>query len=132
LAVTASRVLGREVEFNEVLSCAYKASCTFLVYSFISTDNTVQKEQSMRYHSDDEIGVQGTIAALSLGSPATMTFRPKLDMEAKVEDDEEVVNEQAEENKSKSKKQPPVKPPPCLGFRILHVSNILCSSSPSF
>lgn len=59
LESTASRILDRDVEFNEVLSCAYK------------------KEQKMNFHSDNEVGVQGTIAALSLGSPAKMTFRPR-------------------------------------------------------
>ena len=30
----------------------------------------------MGFHSDSETGVQGTIASLSLGSPASMRFRP--------------------------------------------------------
>jgi len=30
----------------------------------------------MGFHSDSEAGVQGTIASLSLGSPAGMGFRP--------------------------------------------------------
>lgn len=30
----------------------------------------------MGFHSDSETGVQGTIASLSLGSPAGMRFRP--------------------------------------------------------
>jgi hypothetical protein len=80
----------------------------------------------MKYHSDDEIGVQGTIAALSLGSPATMTFRLKPEKKTK-EDGDEGVNEDADESKNK----PPLNPPPCLGFRMLHVSSILrCSSMP--
>jgi len=31
----------------------------------------------MGFHSDSEAGVQGTIASLSLGSPAGMRFRPR-------------------------------------------------------
>jgi hypothetical protein len=31
----------------------------------------------MGFHSDAEPGVQGTIASLSLGSPAGMRFRPR-------------------------------------------------------
>lgn len=34
-------------------------------------------EQGMSYHSDDETGVQATIAAVSLGAPAVMSFREK-------------------------------------------------------
>lgn len=33
----------------------------------------------MGFHSDDERGVQATIASLSLGSPAQMSFRPRLE-----------------------------------------------------
>jgi alkylated DNA repair dioxygenase AlkB len=33
----------------------------------------------MSYHSDDDIGVQATIAAVSLGAPADMYFRQKGD-----------------------------------------------------
>jgi len=51
----------------------------------------------MNFHSDNEIGVQGTIAALSLGSPATMTFRQKAPAKG----------ERAS--------------PPCLAFRLYHV-----------
>jgi hypothetical protein len=36
-----------------------------------------QKDQSMNFHSDDELGVQNTIAAISLGAPAKMSFRPR-------------------------------------------------------
>ncbi|PVF98753.1 hypothetical protein CPB86DRAFT_850604 [Serendipita vermifera] len=59
LAATSSRILNRTVEFNEVLSCAYKM------------------DQSMNFHSDDEVGVQGVIASVSLGSAARMSFRRK-------------------------------------------------------
>jgi hypothetical protein len=45
---------------NEVLSAAYL------------------DEQKMSFHSDDEKGLGSIIAALSLGSSATMRFRPKL------------------------------------------------------
>jgi alkylated DNA repair dioxygenase AlkB len=31
----------------------------------------------MNFHSDDELGVQNTIAAISLGAPAKMSFRPR-------------------------------------------------------
>lgn len=31
----------------------------------------------MNYHSDDDIGVQATIAAVSLGAPADMRFRQR-------------------------------------------------------
>jgi alkylated DNA repair dioxygenase AlkB len=33
----------------------------------------------MNFHSDDEEGVQGTIASVSLGAPAKMSFRSKMD-----------------------------------------------------
>jgi hypothetical protein len=33
----------------------------------------------MNFHSDDEEGVQGTIASVSLGAPAKMSFRSKID-----------------------------------------------------
>ncbi|KAG8755094.1 hypothetical protein FRC14_004366 [Serendipita sp. 396] len=59
LSSYVTSLLKRQVDFNEVLSCAYK------------------KEQSMNFHSDDELGVEGTIAAISLGSTAKMSFRRK-------------------------------------------------------
>ncbi|KAG8804900.1 hypothetical protein FRC17_005844, partial [Serendipita sp. 399] len=59
LSEYVTKVLDRHMDFNEVLSCAYK------------------KEQSMNFHSDDELGVQGTIATFSLGSTAKMSFRAK-------------------------------------------------------
>jgi alkylated DNA repair dioxygenase AlkB len=31
----------------------------------------------MNFHSDDELGVKNTIAAISLGAPAKMSFRPR-------------------------------------------------------
>ncbi|KAG8844727.1 hypothetical protein FRB91_002373 [Serendipita sp. 411] len=66
LSSYVTSLLKRHVDFNEVLSCAYKA-------------NALQhrKEQSMNFHSDDELGVEGTIAAISLGSTAKMSFRRK-------------------------------------------------------
>jgi len=36
----------------------------------------------MGFHSDSEAGVQGTIASLSLGSPAGMRFRPPQALES--------------------------------------------------
>jgi alkylated DNA repair dioxygenase AlkB len=35
-------------------------------------------DQSMNFHSDDEVGVQGVITSLSLGSAARMSFRRKV------------------------------------------------------
>jgi alkylated DNA repair dioxygenase AlkB len=34
-------------------------------------------EQGMSYHSDNEPGVQATIAAVSLGAPAVISFRQR-------------------------------------------------------
>ncbi|KAK0189186.1 hypothetical protein F5146DRAFT_1140756 [Armillaria mellea] len=53
---TLRQVLSNVPEFNELLSVAYLP------------------KQSMAFHSDNEEGVQGFIAGLSLGSDATMDF----------------------------------------------------------
>lgn len=51
------QALGKLVDFNEVLSCAYMV------------------KQSMGFHSDDEPGLGPLVASLSLGAPAFMHFR---------------------------------------------------------
>ncbi|KAI6094829.1 hypothetical protein EDD16DRAFT_1502659 [Pisolithus croceorrhizus] len=55
----AQMVVSQEVQFNEVLTAAYLES------------------QKMSFHSDDEKGLGSVVATLSLGSPATMRFRPR-------------------------------------------------------
>ncbi|KLT45974.1 hypothetical protein CC85DRAFT_239597 [Cutaneotrichosporon oleaginosum] len=52
-------VLGEAVDFNEILSVMYREG------------------QKMSWHDDGEHGLGPVVAALSLGSPATMSFRPK-------------------------------------------------------
>ncbi|TXT11071.1 hypothetical protein VHUM_01822 [Vanrija humicola] len=52
-------VLGARVDFNEILSVMYREG------------------QKMNWHDDSEPGLGPVVAALSLGSPATMSFRPK-------------------------------------------------------
>ncbi|KAL1410253.1 hypothetical protein Q8F55_004259 [Vanrija albida] len=52
-------VLGERVEFNEILSVMYREG------------------QKMNWHDDSEPGLGPVVAALSLGSPATMSFRRK-------------------------------------------------------
>ncbi|TFK26504.1 hypothetical protein FA15DRAFT_667393 [Coprinopsis marcescibilis] len=49
--------LGKEIQFNEVLSAAY------------------MERQKMAFHTDDEKGLGSVVAGLSLGSPAFMHFR---------------------------------------------------------
>jgi hypothetical protein len=51
--------LGRRVEFNEVLSVLYREG------------------QKMNWHDDGEVGLGPVVASLSLGSVATMSWRPK-------------------------------------------------------
>ncbi|KAL7419440.1 hypothetical protein Q5752_006278 [Cryptotrichosporon argae] len=57
---TVRDVVGERVEFNEILSVMYREG------------------QKMSWHDDGEKGLGPTVAALSLGSTATMSFRPKL------------------------------------------------------
>ncbi|BEI90583.1 uncharacterized protein CcaverHIS019_0306530 [Cutaneotrichosporon cavernicola] len=57
-------VLDEAVDFNEVLSVMYREG------------------QKMSWHDDGEHGLGPVVAALSLGSPATMSFRPKLGYKA--------------------------------------------------
>lgn len=52
-------VLARDVDFNEVLSVMYREG------------------QKMSWHDDGEVGLGPVVASLSLGSSATMSWRPK-------------------------------------------------------
>lgn len=52
-------VLDDFVEFNEVLSVLYREG------------------QKMSWHDDGEVGLGPVVASLSLGSSATMSWRPK-------------------------------------------------------
>ncbi|KDQ27782.1 hypothetical protein PLEOSDRAFT_1112704 [Pleurotus ostreatus PC15] len=52
------QALNIQIEFNEVLSCAYMC------------------KQKMAFHSDAEKGLGPIVAGLSLGAPALMHFRP--------------------------------------------------------
>jgi hypothetical protein len=64
------------VNFNECLSLGYMQGDKINVSSCFLIDDT-RADQSSQYHDDGETTVGPTVASLSLGSPATMHFRPK-------------------------------------------------------
>jgi hypothetical protein len=59
-----SAVLGKDVDFNEILSVLYRDG------------------QKMSWHDDGEPGLGKVVSSLSLGSPAIMSWRPKAHRQA--------------------------------------------------
>ncbi|GMK56647.1 hypothetical protein CspeluHIS016_0304870 [Cutaneotrichosporon spelunceum] len=59
IRASVASVLDERVEFNEILSVMYREG------------------QKMSWHDDGEAGLGPVVATLSLGCPATMSFRPK-------------------------------------------------------